>query len=214
MISESLYTTYLKELLAGNRKICSDIVQDLLDREIELKKLYSQLFQRSLYQVGKLWEMNKISVANEHLATAITEHLMTLVYPTLFAIEHIGRKAVVSCSANEYHQVGGRMVADLLEINGWDSYFLGANISKETLAQFIQDKQPDVVGLSLSFLSNLDRLKTTIEAIKADFPNMDMLVGGQAFRWGGIDVIKKYPGTEYIQTLDELEKHIKEACND
>jgi MerR family transcriptional regulator, light-induced transcriptional regulator len=209
MISENLYNYYLSDLLAGKRSDCQKIVQELLDSGIEVKDLYSQLFQRSMYRVGELWENNRITVANEHLATSITESLLNLAYPAVFATERIGKKAVISCSANEFHQVGGKMVADILELNGWDGHFLGANTPPNDMAHFIQETRPDLVGLSLSILSNIDNLQRAIEVVRADFPNMDLLIGGQAFRWGGFDIIKRYAGTEYIPTLDELEKGIK-----
>ena len=209
MINESLYSNYLNALLAGKRSECHNIVKELLDGDIDIKELYNQLFQKSMYQVGELWENNRITVANEHLATSITESLLNLSYPSVFATERIGKKAVISCSANEFHQVGGKMVADILELNGWDGHFLGANTPPKDMAQFIQEKKPDLVGFSLSILSNLEHLKKAIEAVKGDFPSMDLLIGGQAFRWGGTDVIKQYSGTAYISTLDELEKNIK-----
>ena len=209
MINESLYSNYLNALLAGKRLECHNIVKELLVSDIDIKELYSQLFQRSMYQVGELWENNQITVANEHLATSITESLLNLSYPSVFATERIGKKAVISCSANEFHQVGGKMVADILELNGWDGHFLGANTPPDDMAQFIQDTKPDLVGLSLSILSNIDNLKLSIEVVKTDFPNMDLLIGGQAFRWGGIDTIKRYAGAEYIPNLEDLEKLIK-----
>ena len=209
MIEERLYQEYLKALLAGKRKQCRDVVQRLLDANIELKTLFTGLFQRSLYEVGELWENNRITVANEHLATSITESLLNLVYPALFAADRSGKKAVISCSANEFHQVGGKMVADIFELNGWDGHFLGANLPYEDLTRFIQEVQPDVVGLSLSILANQDHLKRGIEVVRTDFPKVDLLIGGQAFRWGRIDAIQRYPGTEYIPSLDELEKLIK-----
>jgi methanogenic corrinoid protein MtbC1 len=208
MIDEKFFETYLTLLLDGKRSKCHDIVQRLLDEKIDLKKLYADLFQRSMYSVGDLWENNRITVANEHLATAITESLLNLAYPFLFASERIGRKVVISCTANEFHQVGGKMVADIFELNGWDGHFLGANLPLEDLSRFIQEVGPDVVGLSLSILANLDHLERGIEVVRTDFPNLDLLIGGQAFRWGGIDAIKRYPGTEYISSLDELEKLI------
>ncbi len=208
MIDEKCYETYLTSLLDGKRSKCRDIVQKLLDEKIDLKRLYTDLFQRSMYRVGKLWENNRITVANEHLATSITESLLSLVYPSIFAGERIGKKVVISCAANEFHQIGGKLVADIFELNGWDGYFLGANSPVEDTARFIHETQPDVVGFSLSILSNLDHLKQAIEAVRSDFPNMDLLIGGQAFRWGGIDTIKQYAGTEYIQSLDDLEKMI------
>ncbi len=209
MIDEPLYQDYLKALLAGRRKQCRDVVQRMLDANIELKTLFIALFQRSMYEVGELWENNRITVANEHLATSITENLLNLVYPALFAADHKGKKAVISCSANEFHQIGGKIVADIFELNGWDGHFLGANMPHEDLSRFIQEVEPDVVGLSLSIIANLDNLTRGIEVVKTDFPNIDLLIGGQAFRWGGIDAIKRYPGTEYISSLDELENLIK-----
>jgi methanogenic corrinoid protein MtbC1 len=208
MIDEPLYQNYLKALLAGRRKQCHGMVQGLLDADIELKTLFIDLFQRSMYEVGELWENNRITVANEHLATSITESLLNLIYPALFAADHKGKKAVISCSANEFHQIGGRMVADIFELNGWDGHFLGANLPHEDMSRFIQEFQPDVVGLSLSIIANLDNLKRGIEVVQTDFPNLDLLIGGQAFRWGGIDVIKRYSGTIYIASLEELENLI------
>jgi len=208
MISETIYRDYLGALLAGKLSECKRLVQELIDADIELRHLYSHLYQRSLYEVGERWETNQITVANEHLATSITEHLLGLSYPIVFGTERIGKSAVICCIANEFHQIGGKMVADILELNGWDGHFLGANTSIEDVLQTIQQEQPDLVGLSLSILSNLGSLKRAIEAIKADFPNTEMILGGQAFRWGGTDISRRYPGTEYISSLDELEKLI------
>ena len=211
MINENLYQNYFKALLAGKRSECRDIVQNLLDAKIDIKVLYSDLFQRSLYSVGELWENNRITVANEHLATSITENLMNLAHPYIFAAKRNGRKAVISCCANEFHQVGGKMVADIFELNGWDGYFLGANSPAEDMAQFIQDIRPDIVGLSLAILANIDQLKRGVEIVRTDFPNMDILVGGQAFRLLGFDTINQYAVTEYIPTLLDLEKLLKGA---
>ena len=209
MIDEKVYQKYMNALLAGKRQECREVVTELLDRHLEIKEIYTGLFQRSLYQVGELWETNQITVANEHLATSITESLLNLVYPSIFAIERKGKKAVISCSANEFHQVGGRMVADIFELNGWDSHFLGANTTKEDLVRFIHDEQPDVLGLSLSILSNINHLKRCMEMVRGNFPNLDILIGGQAFRWGGTDLIKQYEAAEYISSLHDLEEKIK-----
>lgn len=209
MIEEIVYETYLSALLAGKRPECRKIVQQLMDAGIDLKYLYQSLYQRSMYRVGELWEHNRITVANEHLAASITESLLNLSYPYVFSTERIGKTAVISCCANEYHQIGAKMIADILELHGWDGHFLGANTPPEDMARFIQETKPDLVGLSLSLLSNIDHLRCAIEIIKADFPNMDLIIGGQAFRWGGMDIIKKYSGTEYIPSLEDLEKSIK-----
>jgi len=211
MIPDKLYKNYLNLLLEGNRIGCTRIVQNLLDQGVQIKALYTDLFQKSLYRVGELWELNRISVAREHLATAITEGLLNLIYPMLFESERNeqGKKIVISCAANEFHQIGGKMVADICELHGWDTHFLGANTTIDHLLEHIQDTKPDLVGLSLSVYFNMASLKKGIEAIRSNFNNLDIFIGGQAFQWGGIDMIKQYSGTEYIPSLEDLEKSIK-----
>jgi len=209
LITESLYRRYMDGLMAGERTACADIVRDLLARDIGLYDLYIHLFQRSLYEIGELWEANRISGAVEHLATTITEGLLTLVYPRIFAAEHIGRKAVVSCVANEYHQIGGKMAADVCELNGWDGYFLGANTPTEDLVRFIDQKRPDLLGLSLALDLDFDNLRRVVERVRGAFRNLPIVVGGQAFRRGGSEVIAAYPGVSYIPTLTEFEAILK-----
>ncbi|MBD3235125.1 MAG: hypothetical protein GF330_00285 [Candidatus Eisenbacteria bacterium] len=103
-VSESRYREYLSDLLAARREACQGIVRELIEQGMRVRTVYLELFQRSLYEVGELWERNQISVATEQLATATTEILMSLVYPTLFSAEHLDRCAVVSCTADEFHQ--------------------------------------------------------------------------------------------------------------
>ncbi|MCF8090206.1 MAG: cobalamin-dependent protein [Desulfotignum sp.] len=208
MITKALYQKYLTLLLDGNRRECARIVQQLLDRNIEIRTLYADLFQKSLYEVGRLWEFNKISVAKEHLVTAITEGLLNLVYPRLFdrAVSDSGndRKVVISCAANEFHQIGGKMVADMFELNGWDSQFIGANTPVDHMLAHIQDEKPDLVGLSVSVYFNMPALKSGLAAIRGNFHHLDILVGGQAFNWGGTEIPRQYSGTTYVPSLDRL----------
>jgi len=211
-IPENLYQEYFNLLLNGDRIACTRIVQDLIQKDIEIKILYVEFFQKSLYAVGELWEYNKISVAREHLVTAITEGLLNLVYPKLFEKDHSrqNKSVVISCTANEFHQIGGKMAADIFELNGWNSHFLGANTPVDHLLDYIQDVKPDLVGLSLSVYFNLPSLKAGLDALRSDFRNLDIFVGGQAFCHGGIDLLKQYTGTRYVQSLTELDAMIRE----
>lgn len=211
MITDEIYSDYFQALLAGEKGKCIETVNGLLEKGITLYDLYIHLFERSMYRVGELWEQNRISVAVEHLATAITESLLTLVYPLIFSAEHVGRKAVVACVAGEYHQLGGKMAADIFELNGWDGYFLGANTPPEELLKLIQEKKPDILGLSLSIYFNMEYLLRVLEMVRGSFRDLPVLVGGQAFLWGGRDRVEKYPGVTLIPTLKELESFIRQA---
>jgi len=206
---EPTYQEFLDNLLSGKRASCLEQVRQLLEQGIEIKMLYTELFQKSLYEVGELWERNQISVATEHLATSIIESAMGLIQPLLFGGQRTGRKAVVSCVANEFHQVGGKMVADIFELHGWDGYFLGANTPLADLLEMLKEKKPDVVCFSLSIYSNLPELLAAIAKVNQEFPALDILVGGQAFRWGGREALQPYQKVALLESLDDLERYIE-----
>lgn len=208
MISPDMYSEYLGFLLKGDRRACAGIVTTLLDRDIGIKTLYTELFQKSLYEVGVLWEKNKISVAREHLATALTEGLIDLVYPRLFSGQPGDKKVIIACTAEEYHQVGGRMAADIFETLGWDSHFLGANTPVDDLLSLINEIRPSLVGLSLSLYFNLPRLKAALDAVNATFMGLDIVVGGQAFAWGGTAALKQYPHVGYLSSINDIEAYV------
>jgi methanogenic corrinoid protein MtbC1 len=209
VITKAIYDRYLSQLLAGNRIECRSIVNELLAANIDIRDLYLHLFQQSLYRVGELWESDRISVATEHVATAITESLLNMLYPELFAGERVGNRAIISCGVNEFHQVGGKIVADILELNGWDSFFLGANTPAQDLIRYIDERQPDLLGMSLSIYFNMPALVETIAEVQKSFPRLDMIVGGQAFLWGGAEVVKNYPNVTLVQSIAELEQLIR-----
>ncbi len=211
MISEELYYNYLACLLSGEHHRCQSIVTELLKQRVEIKELYVGLFQRSLYEVGEMWERRKISVAVEHMASAITESLLALVYPALFSAEHSDKSAVIACVANERHQIGAKIVADFFELAGWHGYFLGANIPDRDLFQTIDDKRPQVIGLSLSTYFNFPNLVKTIEDLTGRYPESQIMVGGQGMRYGGAEMLSQYSKVRYIPSLSDLQAVLTEG---
>jgi methanogenic corrinoid protein MtbC1 len=210
---EASYQRYLAGLLTNNREQCYASFQQWLDAEPDLLSLFEDLVQRSLYDFGELWEQGKISVATEHLATAISEGLLNLAYPRLFATPRTGKSAVVTCVANEHHQIGGEMVADLFEFHGWRGYFLGANTPVRDVIALIGEKRADVVGLSVTIASGVATVLEAATEIRAAFPAVPILVGGQALRWGGRERIERIPGERCLASLRDLAAWLKENEN-
>jgi MerR family transcriptional regulator, light-induced transcriptional regulator len=207
-MQEAVYCEYLDHLVTGDRLGCKTIVSRLLAQETPLMDLYEGLFQRSLYEVGSRWERNLVSVATEHLATAITEWLMTLAYPALFRGEHTGRRVVVTCGENEFHQVGAKMVADIFEMRGWDSYFLGANTPVESLVSLLDEKAPDLLCVSLSLYFGMPGLLRLLERVRSHDDGLEIFVGGQAFNWGGTDSLARFRGVTYVPSLKDLDQRL------
>ena len=96
------------------------------------------------------------------------------------------------------------MVADTLEICGWDAWFLGATAPLPELLAFIHERQPDVVALSLTVYFHIADLERAVRAIRHRFPRPWILVGGQGLRRGAAFVGEWGPRVESMRSLDEI----------
>jgi methanogenic corrinoid protein MtbC1 len=201
---------FLTLLLQGERRKCSTLMQGLLKHGVSVPELYEGYFKPSLYEVGLLWERNRISVAVEHMATAITEGLMNELFPRIVSPDRKERLVIMGTVQGELHQVGAKMASDLFEMHGWDAVYLGADTPTGELIRMLREQQPDLLGLSLSVYFHLDNLVQAVESIRAEFPVLPILVGGQALNRGAGVVLGDLPGVQVIGSLAELEVFILE----
>src|SRR5690606_10874173 len=123
-IKQSHFLSFFNALVEGNKEKCTQIVQSLIDQRIDLKDIYIELFQTSLYRIGKLWDHNKMSIPEEHMATQIIESLISRFSPSLNS--SMEKKCVVTCIDKEFHEIGAKMVSNVFELEGWKTYYLGA----------------------------------------------------------------------------------------
>ncbi len=208
-MAENIAQEYLEGLLQGNRVRCSALAHEYLKVNPSFKDLYEEVFKHALYAIGALWESNKITVATEHMATAITEGILNELFEKVMSGERMNKKVVLACSEDEKHQVGIKMVADLFEMNGWESYFLGTGIPTRELVKFIGEVQPDVVAISLSIYFNYAKLVSMIETIRNQYPELLILVGGQAFKHIPEDGLAMIPRVMILSDLYMLDNLIK-----
>ena len=121
----------------------------------------------------------------------------------------VGKTALISCVDKEFHEIGARMAADVFELNGWDTYFLGASMPTREIIKFIETKKPDLVGLSFNFYMNLMRLLEVIDHIKKHYPNQKIIVGGQGVNREKENLLNKYPDIKYFSSVKELDDYLK-----
>jgi methanogenic corrinoid protein MtbC1 len=178
-----LAADYLKALLRGERHVASRLVLGAVESGIEVKDVYLHVFQRSQHEIGRLWQMNRLSVAQEHYCTAATQLIMSQLYPYIFNTRRNGRVLVATCVAGDLHEIGVRMVSDFFEIEGWDTFYLGANTPTASLIQTLRDRNADVLAVSATMAFHLRALTALIAAVRASDvgERVQVLVGGYPF---------------------------------
>ena len=179
-ISETLYRSFFESLVKGDSSRSRDIVNSLLKSEVDVLNLYENLFRRALYQIGEYWAKSLISVAEEHIATAIVENLLSQVQSTRHLAEEPAKRALIACITYDLHQVGAKMVANIFEIKGWESIYLGANMPIIDLLNAIDRIKPNVVCLSLALMEHIKTLVVTVKEIQVNYKKLPIIIGGRA----------------------------------
>ena len=175
---------YVDAILAGSRREAFGVIELARAEGLGIRTLYLEVFQPAMREVGRLWQENRITVADEHLATAITQASMARLYEELFrASPEPGPLLVAACADQERHELGLRMICDVLEMEGWDTVFLGASVPVEDLVEMVRVRRPQVVALSASIAPHVGRVREAIRAIReADGGAPPLIaVGGRAF---------------------------------
>lgn len=174
---------YLQALVSGEKREAQRLILEAFENGVSIKDLYLNVFQPAQKETGRLWQMSKISVAQEHYITAATQLMMALLYPNLFSASVKKHKIIVSCIEGELHEIGARMVADLFELEGWNSYYFGANIPKRSLIKAVRDYSPDIVAISATMTFHISEVEEMIRLIREADPgkNIKILVGGYPF---------------------------------
>lgn len=172
---------YLTLLLQGKRIDASKLVTREVEGGVNVRDIYLDVFQPVQYEVGRLWQTNEISVATEHYCTAATQYVMSLLFPYVMSSEKKGLTMVASCASGELHELGIRMVCDFFEMEGWDTYYLGASLPEEDVVGASIDQQADLLAVSVTMMQNLHKAQKIIAMMRDEQPDTKILVGGFPF---------------------------------
>lgn len=174
---------YLEALRRGERQVASRIVLSAVENGTTVQDIYLHVFQPVQYEIGRLWQTNRFSVAQEHYCTAATQLIMSQLYPLIFAAEKHGRTLVATGVAGDLHELGIRMVADFFEMGGWHTYYLGTNTPHTAVIATVQERNGDVLAISATMPYHVENVRELIAAVRRQpaLSHVKVLVGGGPF---------------------------------
>ncbi|MGJ8454481.1 cobalamin B12-binding domain-containing protein [Pseudothermotoga sp. U03pept] len=205
---KSYVDEYVDHLLNGRRVEALNLIRKLLSSGTDVRDIYIWIFREALYKVGLLWQFGKITVAHEHFFTASTQLIMSQLYPYVFSKKSQGGPVVVAaCASGELHEIGIRMICDLLEMEGFDTHYLGANTPAESIVKFAEQNKAHAILLSVTVTYHLGTLKEMINIIRSDLnlKGVKIIVGGRPF---SIDrtIYRAVEADECASEVDEVKR--------
>ncbi|MFW6269599.1 MAG: cobalamin B12-binding domain-containing protein [Bacillota bacterium] len=204
---EKVNDSFFSALMDGDEKTCIKLAEDKVNSQKEVTYFFEQVITPAMYKVGNLWEEGEISVAEEHLASSMMSQVLFSLYSDYMSFEKSRGQAVITAIANEYHEIGSRIIADSLELDGWDVRHLGADTPISELIDYLIQEKPFLLGLSVSVSFNLLNVVETINRIRdnSKIDDLKILVGGKLFN-DNPELWKKTGADAWAQDSSEAQK--------
>ncbi len=178
----NLRSAYLEALRSGSGRKADQVVTQSLDQRVSANRIYLDIFQPVAYEIGELWQRNRFTVGQEHLATAIIERQMGLLHPYFQPERQRRRTLVLGSIAGELHRVGVRMVADFFEQDGWQVYYLGATTPVSDFVGMAREVGADLIGISAQMLFHVPQITdVALELGRRGMAGLPVMVGGRPF---------------------------------
>ncbi|PKQ36828.1 MAG: hypothetical protein CVT59_10975 [Actinobacteria bacterium HGW-Actinobacteria-1] len=153
---------------------------------LTIPQLYALVLVPLMRLTGARWQAGDEEVWEEHFTTAVVRTIVESLYAEVAArtAAPLGKTIVLAAPAEEYHDLGLRMIADRFELAGYTVHFLGAALPQDELVSAARELTADAVVLSASTHFHRVRLREYVDALHAALPDCDVWVGGPAFSHG------------------------------
>ncbi|WP_145502204.1 B12-binding domain-containing protein [Streptomyces sp. CFMR 7] len=158
----------------------ADLVLTALDTGISAETVLLDVIAPVQARVGRAWQADRLTVAQEHAATAIAERVIAaLAHHPAHRPAPYGGRITVACVDQEWHALPARLLAEVLTLRGWRVDFLGAQVPTPHLVTHLHNTGADAVALSSSLATRLPTAHSAITACQA--VGVPVLAGGAAF---------------------------------
>ncbi|SDC27100.1 MULTISPECIES: cobalamin B12-binding domain-containing protein [unclassified Candidatus Frackibacter] len=186
----------LVELMADLRE---DEALDLIKSQIEDGTNPREILEdckEAMQIIGDRFEAGEYFLPELMLSGEMINDVMEIIKPHLKDEEEDEKLGtiVLGTVKGDIHDIGKDIVAFMLDINGFEVYDIGVDVSVQEFIDKIEEVDPDIVALSGFLTTVFDKMKDTIDAIKSEGLREDVkiMIGG-----GPIDdQIREYTGAD------------------
>lgn len=185
-------------LYAGELDHAREIVR-AASEDMPVVSMLDDVLAPAMHNIGMLWELNDITIADEHLATFVAHRLLGEVALALMVAAPGTRpRVLLATPPDERHTFGLMMANDVLYGAGYETVMLGPGVPDQDLSAALVRHQPSIVALS-STMPGADALRTTAKVVRHTVPDARLLTGGAAAQMLDPDI-----PTQHVARLDGL----------
>jgi methanogenic corrinoid protein MtbC1 len=172
-IKQKLYTKITEGDIQESLKIYEEYI-----KTFNTVDFFDKILKPVMSKVGSDWESGKISVGTEHVASNIAH---TLVKSIMEPVNRpVNKKKILICvPIGEEHHLGCDVLETYLSMNGFEVFNMCTSVPTESILNFIDDNNPDIVLISITISDNIDPGRRLVRKINKE-SDIPVLVGGLA----------------------------------
>lgn len=150
---------------------------------VAVADLHDHVLALVLREVGRMWLMAEIPIADEHFVSRVVEACVERLAERAESVKPTGRKVLLFGVGGDQHGLAVRFVADRLAMRGHEVWFLGPDQPASDLEWTLQDRAVDLIACGASLVLHLGSARATIEQLRASLRDRcpPILVGGAPF---------------------------------
>ena len=180
--SEKLEKEYRRLILAGKFGPALAKLIEGVQGGVPAREIFGRVLRPLLVYIGSRWEHGEISAVREHLYTEeIRRHTGIITHYTRKNPSN-GFRCAAAAVGGEMHTLGLRMVSSILEIEGFEIFYLGTNAPAAELVRLCLEESIDLLALSVTMDYHINALASLVEAVRSEpsLRRMKIITGGSA----------------------------------
>lgn len=196
---------HLEEILKALERLDPVETQNLLS--FQLSALGAVRFARQIakplvHEIGERWSRGEISVAAEHMASAVLRAMFGVaLQPT--AATALGPRIVFATPPGEHHELGLQMAALTAMGAGAQAIYLGADLPADELTRATERTRASGVGLSLVTVARAPAERFLEEIAGALPAHLRVWIGGRMSTQ--VEVPARF---DVVESLEDFERRI------
>ena len=172
-------------MINADRPGGAEVIGQALAAGIGPLSVIADILDPALVMLGRLWEQEVMSLAQNFIASKIAEDALLRCIPVSEDMQHTKGAVVIGNIEDDFHSLGRRTVGLFLSAAGWDVYDLGNDVRAEEFLEKAIEVKACVIGASAMMQTtalNIRKLRDLIDA-KGLAGSLKLAVGGAVFNW-------------------------------
>ena len=175
--SEKVKQKLYKKIIEGDIQESVKIYEEYV-KIFNTVDFFDKILKPVMSKIGSDWQSGKISIGTEHVASNIAQTLVKGIFEQVNV--RVKKKTILICvPIGEEHHLGCDVLETYLSMNEFKVFNMGTSVPTESILNFIEYNDPDIVLLSITIKDNLKSGQRLVRKINKEF-DVPIFVGGLA----------------------------------